>query len=1530
MFSPSDQPRFLPPRQGLYDPEYEHDSCGVGFIATLKRERTHEVIQRAAYALNCLQHRGAIGGDMKTGDGAGMLFQVPHAFLRKACVREGIPLPDAGQYGVGMVFFPMKNEALQAAAQEALERAALEEGLKVLGWRRVPCDDSMLGELAKSSQPQIAQVFISCEGLDLESFERRLYITRKVCEARVRALTASEPALREFYICSLSARTIVYKGMFVAHQMLEYYQDLNDPDVTSALAMVHSRFSTNTLPSWALAHPFRYVAHNGEINTLRGNINNMAARQATMSSPLFGDRLARLFPIIEPGVSDSASFDNCFELLCQAGRAAPHALMMMIPEAWGNRYYMSDDKRAFYQFHSAFMEPWDGPAAVVFSDGRLIGGTLDRNGLRPCRYLVTKDGYVVLASETGVFEVEPANIRSKGRLQPGKMLLVDTGEGRIVDDAELKSSISRSKPYRRWLAKHQIDLPNWFTSSEPARPDYPTLLERQKIFGYTREELRMILKPMAVDGQEAVGSMGDDTPLAVLSERPQLLFRYFKQLFAQVTNPPIDPLREELVMSLRGYMGRNANLLSEGPEHCRMLMIPHPILTNQDMERLKNAPPERIKVVTLSLLFRAGDGAEGLQAAVDQLLEDAAAAVRDGGAEVLILSDRGVDRLWAPLPSLLAVGGVHHELIRRGLRMQASIVVETAAAREVHHFCALMGYGASAINPYLAFETIAAMTEQGMMESETDARRLSDNYIKAVKKGVLKTLSRMGISTSRSYRGAQIFEALGLASDVVERFFTGTACRIEGAGLDVIARETLYRHAQAYDPEVFPMLPSGGFYHWRKDGEHHAIRSDVVGNLLKAVRNNDEKAYWEFARLMDDPKENSCTLRSLFKLKAADQPVPLEEVEPATEIVKRFFTGAMSFGSIGKEAHECMAIAMNRIGASSNSGEGGEDPERYKPLPNGDSASSGVKQVASGRFGVTIEYLANARELQIKMAQGAKPGEGGQLPGHKVDQTIARVRHSTPGVSLISPPPHHDIYSIEDLSQLIFDLKNANPQARISVKLVSEVGVGTIAAGVAKAKADMVLISGHDGGTGASPLTSIKHAGLPWELGLAETQQALVFNHLRDRIRIQADGQMRTGRDVAIAALLGAEEYGFGTVALMTMGCCMLRKCHLNSCTVGVATQDCNLRKRFRGRPEHVIAYMFYVAEHTRRLMAEMGFRRIDEMIGHADLIELNRSAAHWKAKGLDYSRLLAVATPAPGESVRKTTDQIHNIQNVLDRKLIEIARPAVEKKEKVSGQMAIRNSDRTTGAMLSYEIVKRYGLAGLPDDTIQFSFEGSAGQSFGAFLARGVTLRLEGDANDYLGKGLSGGKIIVRPPRGAAFAPHENIIVGNTVLYGATSGEIYINGAAGERFAVRNSGARAVVEGVGDHCCEYMTGGVVVCLGRTGRNFAAGMSGGYAYVLDMDHIDHLFDTRCNLDMVDLETVRTPADIGQLRRMIEAHAQYTDSPLAREVLCRWEDMLPHFVKVVPIDYRKALERMRQDEQTHADTISSSEEVYAHG
>jgi len=1516
------------PRQfGLYRPEYEHDGCGIGAIVNISGKREHEIIERGKRVLKNLLHRGATGGDETTGDGAGMLFQIPHEFFSDETARLGFSLPPAGFYGVGMVFLP-RDEQLRRKCEDVLVGAVRHYGMRPLGWRDVPSSNECLGDLARASEPFIRQVFISGEGLEDEVLERRLYMARERAERLVRE-RYGESAI-DFYIPSMSCKTICYKGMFLAPQLIAYYPDLSDERVKTSLVVIHQRYSTNTFPNWRLAQPFRFIAHNGEINTLSGNRNKMHARQMNMASPLLADDLSDLFPILTPGASDSACFDNALELLVRAGRSLPHAIMMMIPEAFGPRYHMSTDKRAFYEYHASIMEPWDGPAAIVFTDGRLVGGTLDRNGLRPARYVVTTDGLVVLASEVGVIEFPPEKIQEKGRLQPGKMFLVDTQEGRIIVDNEIKSRIARRKPYRRWLEKNRIHLHGLFSPPKPVPCEPETLFRRMRIFGYAREELKMVIAPMAQNGQEPIGSMGNDTPLAVLSNRPKLLFNYFKQLFAQVTNPPIDPYREELVMSLMNMVGKERNLLDETPEHCKQLRLDHPILTNEDIARLKNCGRDDFKVATIQALFdAAGDDPEtSLRRGLENLLDEAEAAVRHG-ASLLIISDRDVSPGRAPIPSLLAVGAVHHGLLERGLRAEAGLIVESGEPREVMHFCLLCGYGANGVNPYLVFEVLDELRRRGDLPSEIEPERLIENYIKSVNKGILKVMSKMGISTFRSYQGAQIFEAIGLNGEVVEKYFRGTASRIGGAGLDVIAREALDRHRSAFTrrPPGELELDFGGEYHFRHDGEHHLWNPTTVTRLQHAVRYNDPKAYEDYARAVNDQSRALCTLRGLFEFVPGD-PVPLEEVEPASEIVKRFCTAAMSHGSISKEAHETMAIAMNRLGAMSNTGEGGEDPERYKPLPNGDSKNCGIKQVASGRFGVTINYLAHAKILQIKMAQGAKPGEGGQLPGRKVTEEIARLRHSTPGVTLISPPPHHDIYSIEDLAQLIYDLKCSNPGVQVSVKLVAEVGVGTIAAGVAKSNADEVLISGHDGGTGASPLSSIKHAGIPWELGLAETQQTLVNNGLRDRIFVQVDGRLKTGRDVVIGALLGAERFGFGTAALVAMGCVLMRKCHLGTCPVGIATQRPELRKRFAGKPEHVERFMLFVAEEVRRIMAQLGFRKFEDMIGRFDKLNCRKAIDHWETRGLDFSAIFTPPDTSDGRPIRCVRPQQDTLKTHLDWEILEKVKPALEKKEKVRIEMPIRNVHRTVGAILSNRIVKRWGAEGLPDGTIEIVLRGSAGQSFGAFLAPGVTLRLIGDANDYLGKGFSGGRIVVQTPPGSPFEPQENIIAGNVILYGATGGEVYINGLVGERFAVRNSGAIAVVEGVGDHGCEYMTGGVAVILGKTGRNFAAGMSGGIAYVLDEEQ---LFDTLCNLDMVDLESVSEEQDQRRLYDLISRHYQWTGSKRAEQILEKWPDMVGKFVKVMPIDYRRALEEMRKREaERRKEMTPAVEEVFSSG
>ena len=1483
----------------------------MGFVANIKGEKSHEIIRQGIQVLISLTHRGACGCDPETGDGAGVLIQIPHTFFARECAQLGFTLPEPGAYGVGMTFLPVeKHPRLQC--EGILERIAREEGLTVLGWRDTPVDGSAVGRVARVSQPYIQQVFVGCPaGLDEDAFERRLYVVRKRVEAEVAESEIEEKGM--FYIPSLSARTIVYKGLLLAPQMANFYGELSDSDVTSALCLVHQRFSTNTFPSWQLAHPYRYIAHNGEINTLRGNVNWMYARQSILQSPLFGDDLQKLYPIITPGGSDSASFDNAVELLFQTGRSIPHVMAMLIPEAWAGNPHMKPEKRAFYEYHASLMEPWDGPAAIAFTDGRVIGATLDRNGLRPGRYMVTHDDLVVMASETGVLDIAPERIKTKGRLQPGKMFLVDTVEGRIISDKEIKKRLAGRQPYGEWLKENQITLDQLPEPSRVHAFDHNTILGRQRAFGYTDEDIRMILEPMAVNGEEPVGSMGTDTPLACLSDRPQPLFNYFRQLFAQVTNPPIDPIREEMVMSLVSYIGTERNILDETPENCHTLKLPHPILTNRDLEKLRRVSKGDLLATTLPTLFRAEDGETGLRLALDELCRRASLAVKSGYT-LLILSDRGVDKNYAPIPSLLALAAVHNLLVREETRTQVALIIESGEPREVMHFALLIGYGASSINPYLAFETLEDLAWRGLLPDEVDAEKAQKNFIKAINKALLKTFSKMGISTLQSYRGAQVFEAIGLNKDLVEAYFAGTTSRLEGIGLDVLAREAQMKHEHAFRPVSGSEneLAIGGSYHFRVNGEYHLLNPLTISKLQHAVRQSSFKTFQEYSDLIDDQSRNLATLRSLMQIKKAENPVPIEEVELAKEIVKRFTTGAMSFGSISKEAHETLAIAMNRIGGKSNTGEGGEDEARFKPDANGDLRRSAVKQVASARFGVTTNYLVNADELQIKMAQGAKPGEGGQLPGHKVDDVIARLRHSIPGVGLISPPPHHDIYSIEDLAQLIYDLKNVNPQARIAVKLVAEVGVGTVAAGVSKAHADVVLISGDSGGTGASPLSSIKHAGIPWELGLAETQQVLLLNDLRSRIRVQTDGKLQTGRDVVIAALLGAEEFGFATTPLVAMGCIMMRKCHLNTCSVGIATQDPELRKHFQGQPEHVINFFFFIAEQVRQYMADLGFRTVDEMVGRVDMLDVRPAVDHWKARGIDLSAIL-YSPPLPARVARHcVTKQDHGLAAALDHELIKQAQPAIETGVPVEIHLPIRNVHRTVGTMLSGEIARRYGADGLPDDTIQVRLNGSAGQSFGAFLARGVTLTLEGDANDYTGKGLSGGRLVVYPPRNAGFAAEENILIGNVVLYGATSGEAFFNGMAGERFAVRNSGATAVVEGVGDHGCEYMTKGLVVVLGACGRNFAAGMSGGLAYVFD-ERLDFT-ERRCNRASVDLEAVIEPRDVEMLHGLITRHWELTASRRGRWILDHWYEALPRFVKVFPHEFKRVLGVSRTRQQ----------------
>ncbi len=1402
-----------------------------------------------------------------------------------------------------------------------IKNIAEEEGCRFLGWREVPVHPDCLGELSRSTCPKIVQIAIADSGSDPLAFKRFLYLIRRRAEKEIppRLGTAGEL----FYICSLSPDTIVYKGMFTASQIASFFPDLTDDRFVSSFAVVHQRYSTNTLPTWRLAQPFRYAAHNGEINTLQGNINRMRAREPDLASDLFGDNLKKLLPIVAEEGSDSAIFDNVLELLTMTGRELPHGVMMMIPEAWGSKYHISEAKRAFYEYHSTIMEPWDGPAAMVFCDGRYLGATLDRNGLRPARYMITHDGLVVMASEAGVLEVEPENILRRGRLQPGKMLLVDLKEHRIVPDNEIKARISRRKPYRRWLSKNRIALRGLLTPAGVPEMDSMNQLRRFQAFGYTEEEFKLVIGPMASRGQEAIGSMGCDAALAVFSHEPQLLFSYFKQLFAQVTNPAIDPLREELVMSLMSWVGREANLLEETPLHCRRLKLNHPILTQEDMALFRQAHHPDITPGEIDMLFSAiGDPGDNLESALEEICKRAEELIGEG-TDIIILTDRNIERDRPPIPSLLAASALHHYLVRKGLRSRAGIVVETGEAREVMHFALLIGYGANAVCPYLTFSAVRDMADRGLLERPLMAEEAMDAYITAIKKGLLKTFSRMGISTIRSYFGAQIFEALGLKKEVIDRYFEGTVSRISGLGLPEIAREVITRHLRGFpisgNPE--PLLQAGGSYRLRLPGEKHLWTPESVSSLQHAVRQDDYRTFKKYTGLINDQSSHHATIRSLFNLKSAAT-LPLDEVEPEESILARFASAAMSFGSLGKEAHETIAIAMNRLGGRSNSGEGGEDPERYRILPNGDDRSSRIKQVASGRFGVTPEYLVQAEELQIKIAQGAKPGEGGQLPGHKVSAEIARVRHTTPGVTLISPPPHHDIYSIEDLAQLIFDLKAVNPDARVSVKLVSETGVGTVAAGVAKARADTVIVAGYDGGTGASPLTSIRHAGLPWELGLAETQQALIYNRLRGRIRVQVDGQLKTGRDVVIAALMGAEEFCFGTTVLVSLGCALVRKCHLNTCPMGIATQDPELRSRFKGRPEHVERFFRFLAREVREIMAYLGFKSMNEMIGRTDRLEFQPATDHYKTRGIDLS-LLLVHSEKNGVS-RKCISPPEPIGYLFDGELISRAGPALEQGDPVEINLPIRNIHRSVGSRLSGEIIKKYGPDGLPDDTIQINLAGSAGQSFGAFLAPGITLRLAGEANDYLGKGMAGGKILVTPPPGSRFYPHENVIAGNTILYGATGGELYLDGTAGERFGVRNSGAIAVVEGVGDHGCEYMTGGVVVVLGRTGNNFAAGMSGGISYVFDESE---LFDTRCNLDMVDLETVWRKRDRELLWSLIEKHFQYTGSGRADWIMKNWDSLLPLFVKVMPIDYRKALERMRWREDVADETVSATEEVY---
>ena len=1525
-------------KQGLYDPAYEHDACGIGFVAHIHGVRSRDVVEKSLEVLHNLTHRSAIAADGCTGDGAGILLQVPHAFLRRVCGPIGISLPDAGSYGVGMLFLPSRR-ADRLICEHMIEAAVADEGCTVLGWRDVPVDESVLSAPTRRARPAVRQIFVARMGVGREvdtssSFEISLYVIRRRIEAALREIPGSD-----CYLASFSSRTVVYKGMLRPDQLAQFYPDLREPDLASAIAMVHSRFSTNTFPSWRLAHPYRFLCHNGEINTLRGNLSWMRVRESIMFSSRFGGRLAALLPVCGENQSDSASLDNALELLTLAGRPLAHAMAMLIPEAWEGHATMPDDRRAFYEYHASLMEPWDGPAAVAFTDGRQVAAMLDRNGLRPARYVVTSDDFVVLASEAGALTIPVENIRAKGRLEPGKMLVVNTTQGRILDDEAIKMELAAVRPYRRWVTEQRVDLTGLIAERDgnelqlreelggrgevlgarlevEAAHDVSVPLEvRQRAFGYTVDEIKMVLGPMGEAGEEPAGSMGNDTPLAVLSRRPQLLFSYFRQMFAQVTNPAIDPIREQLVMSLAMNLGPQGNLLEETAEHAKQLRVAQPVLTEQAMVALRGVSDPTLRAVTLPTLFPVAGGVDALESAVDELCH-AAAEVVAAGCGVLVLSDREMSMDQAPIPSALAISAVHHHLIREGLRWRVSIVAETGEAREVSHLALLIAYGASAVHPYVALETVAAIARPEAAGDKPHGATAQERYVKALGKGMLKIMSKMGISTLQSYCGAQLWEAVGLSGALVDRHFAGTPSRVDGIGMDLIAEETLRRHAHAFDDEsIDTRLDPGGEYQYRVQGEHHNWNPMTIAKLQHATRGDSYSTFKEFSALANDETRRQSTLRGLLDFVERD-PIPLDEVEPASAITRRFCTGAMSFGSLGKEAHETLAIAMNRLGGRSNSGEGGEDPARF-----GTDRNSAIKQVASARFGVTAEYLVNASELQIKIAQGAKPGEGGQLPGHKVDAVIARTRHSVPGVTLISPPPHHDIYSIEDLAQLIYDLKEIAPKAAVSVKLVAEAGVGTVAAGVAKARADLILISGDSGGTGASPLSSIMRAGSPWELGLAETQQTLVINGLRGRVRLQTDGQLKTGRDVVVGALLGADEFGFATAPLIVEGCVMMRKCHLNTCPVGIATQDPELRARFSGQPEHVVNYFFFIADEVRELMAQLGFRTMDEMIGRTDMLRALPYSDHAKANTLDLSALLHLATPATRtradrvvrRHVRLRLNQSEE-EGKLNKRLVELAQPALENGEKVKATLAITNADRAVGATLSGEIARRYGNTGLPDETISLKFNGSAGQSFGAFLARGISMELEGEANDYVGKGLSGGRLIVRHPRAAQFIPDQTVLVGNTVLYGATSGEAYFAGVAGERFAVRNSGAIAVVEGVGDHGCEYMTGGTVVVLGRTGRNFAAGMSGGVAFVLD--EFEEL-EQQCNKGLVEIAHVTDLGELALLRRLVEQHARYTGSGRAKRELGRWDRAQHLFVTVVPTEYRKALERKAEADAANA-------------
>lgn len=1501
----------LPKKQGLYDPAFEHDSCGVGFVCDIKGTISHNIVAQGLEVLKRLAHRGATGSDPKTGDGAGILIQIPHDFFVKKCKTLTIDLPDRGEYGSGLIFLPI-DEKDRKFCKDAISQIIKKEGLALLGWRSVPVNNSDIGVTAKNTQPIMEQPFIKRSNPNLAcgiDFERTLYVARKKIENTIRKSDIKQKSF--FYITNLSSRTFSYKGLLMPNQMEGFFLDLQDKDLKSSICLVHSRYSTNTFPTWDLSQPFRFLAHNGEINTLRGNINWMRAREGLLKSDLLGKDIKKIFPVIVPGGSDSAAIDNAFELLVLAGRPIHQAMMMLIPGAWEQNWLMDKKLRNFYKYHACLMEPWDGPAAIAFTDGISIGAVLDRNGLRPARYIVTKQGLVVMASEVGVLDIKANDILTSGRLEPGKMFYIDTNVGKIIEDSQIKKETSERQPYETWLKNNLVEFDKLPAKKNNKKID--DLLTQLKTFGYSREDLKVIIKPMAQNAQEPIGSMGNDTPHAILSKNPQLLYTYFKQLFAQVTNPAIDPIREELVMSLESYIGSEKNLLTESEKHCHKIRLKHPILTNEDLLKIQQIKINNFKTKTISILFKIC-GEKELKKRLDAICKETVSAINNGYT-FIVLSDRGANKDLAPIPALLATAAVHHHLIRNALRTQIGIIIESAEPREVHHFALLFGYGADCINPYLAYEAVRKLIDDGELDiSQKDGQH---NYLKAVEKGILKILSKMGISKLQSYRGAQIFEAIGLGEEVIEQCFTGTVSRIGGIGFDIIAKESLLKHKEAFAKNVKdPLLRTGGLYQWKRDGELHLWNPESIAKLQDATWNNDYNKYKEFANMINDQSKNPCTIRSLLKFKAG-RTIPIEEVEPMESIVKRFATGAMSFGSISKETHETIAIAMNRLGGKSNTGEGGEDPARFMPLPNGDSVRSSIKQVASGRFGVTTNYLVNADELQIKIAQGAKPGEGGQLPGHKVSVTIAKTRYTTPGVTLISPPPHHDIYSIEDLAQLIFDLKNANPRARISVKLVSEIGVGTIAAGVAKGHADMILISGGDGGTGASPLSSIKHAGLPWELGISETHQTLVLNDLRSRVRLQTDGQMRTGRDVAIAAMLGAEEYGFCTAALIILGCVMLRHCNLNNCSVGVATQDVILRKRFRGKPEHLINYFKFISEELREIMACLGVRTIEELVGRTDFLEFDKSILPWKGNNLDFSKILFKPDVPKSVGTHCKIKQDHGIKDVLDLKLIKLAKSALEERKPVKIELPINNTNRTTGTMLSGNVCSRYGEEGLPEDTIHCKFNGTAGQSFGAFLVKGATFELEGMANDYVGKGISGGNIIIYPDKKVTYKTEENIIIGNTAFYGAISGEAYIRGSSGERFCIRNSGLNAVVEGVGDHGCEYMTGGIVAILGKTGRNFGAGMSGGIAYIYDKDNS---FRNKCNMSMVELERLNIQ-DEENINHLLLNHSRYTQSPVAKRILDNFHKEKKYFVKVMPTEYKRILLAKKAEEKMNLSEVS---------